>query len=449
VAAHNGGVMAVITSVRGWQALDSRGRPTTACRVELADGASGTALAPSGASAGSHEAIELRDGDRRYGGRGVARAVANINGVLADAVRGIDPSAGLAEVDAALRRVDPSPQLSQVGGNAVLAVSLAAWLATADSQDISLARLLDPVGPLLLPMPMVNVISGGAHAGKLIDVQDFLVVPVGATSFSQAIEWAGAVREAARELAIRRGHAQAVLVADEGGLGLALHSNRAALELLTDAIVHAGLRPGLDAGIAIDVAATEFYVDGRYVLASEGRSLSATDLVDEVASWCAEFAVLSVEDILAEDDWDGWSAANAELGGRIQLLGDDLFVTQTDRLRTGIDTDAANAVLVKVNQNGTVSGAADVVAMAHAAGIATVVSARSGETEDSWLVDLAVGWRAEQIKVGSTHRSERTSKWNRLLELEALEDTTFANPWGVSPAIGPSTDIATHHRGNQ
>lgn len=425
----------VITTVGAWEALDSRGRPTVAARVVLADGSQGMALVPSGASAGSHEAVELRDGGSRYGGRGVRAAVINVNTRLAPRVTGVGPG----EVDTVLAAYDPSPGFADTGANAVLAVSLAAARAAAAAAGVSLARHLAGDDPLLLPMPMVNVISGGAHAGAVIDVQDFLVIPVGAGSFAEAIEWAAAVREAATRLARERGHREAVLVADEGGLGIALDSNRAALDLLTDAIEAAGLSAGTQAAIAIDVAATQFHRGDRYRLACEDRELSAAELIAEIADWCATYPIVSVEDILAEDDWPAWQLATAELGDTIDLVGDDLFVTDPARLQRGIDAGVANSVLVKVNQNGLVSGAREVVDLARAAGYRTIVSARSGETEDTWLADLAVGWRAGQIKVGSTHRSERTAKWNRLLELEATEDTTFAGPWlGGQPRKGSS-----------
>jgi enolase len=419
--------VSTVVRVDGWEALDSRGRPTVAARVQLADGSEGSALVPSGASAGSHEALELRDGGDRYGGRGVRTAVANVNTIIAGAVCGLESS----EVDAALASVDRCPGFSTVGANAVLAVSLAAVRASASSNEQSLARYLagDDDRPLLLPMPMVNVLSGGAHAGAMIDVQDFLAVPVGASNFGEAVEWSVRVRECAQTLAQQRGHTQAVLVADEGGLGLALESNRAALGVLTDAIEAASLQPGSQVAIAIDIAASQLYRGGRYRLAREDRDLSADELITEIADWCDHYPIVSVEDILAEDDWAGWAKATAQLGDRIELVGDDLFVTSPERLARGVAEGVANSVLVKVNQNGLVSGARAVVDTARAAGYRTVVSARSGETEDSWLADLAVGWRAGQIKVGSTHRSERTAKWNRLLELEALERTTFAGPW--------------------
>lgn len=418
--------MTAVEKIQAWEALDSRGRPTVAARVVLDDGSEGIATVPSGASAGSHEAHELRDGGSRYAGRGVRTAVANITAVLAPRVVGIEP----AEVDAALAAADPSASFTTVGANAVLAVSLAVRRAAAAADGRSLARhLAGDDGPLLLPMPMVNILSGGAHAGGALDIQDFLAIPVGAASFAEAIEWSGAVRDTATRIALARGYGQAVLVADEGGLGLPLETNHAALELLTDAIEAAGYTPGEQVAIAIDVAATQFLRDGRYRFAREDRDLTSEQLVAEVGDWCDRFPIVSVEDVLAEDDWDGWRYATEVLGPRVELVGDDLFVTTPRLLGRGIGEGVANSVLVKVNQNGLVSGATDVIALARSAGYRTVVSARSGETEDSWLSDLSVGWRAGQIKVGSTHRSERTAKWNRLLELEACEDTVFAGPW--------------------
>jgi enolase len=418
-----------IRAVQGFEVLDSRGRPTVACRVELADGAVGVARVPSGASTGSHEARELRDGEARFTGLGVRRAVANLDGEIAPALAGLD-ARDQAQVDARLVDLDGQADLSRLGANAILAASVATALAAAASERVPLYRLLHD-GPPFLPLPMVNVLSGGAHAGGAVDFQDFLVVPVGAESFSQAIEWCAAVRRAAADVGV--GHPVA-LVADEGGLGLALESNRAALELLQRAAETAGLEPGSDVAFAVDLASTQLVEGGLYHLAGEGRTLTARELVDELAGWAEEFAIVSIEDPLAEDDWEGWAYASRLLGGRLQLLGDDLFVTDHERLARGVREGIANAVLVKPNQCGTLSRAAAVCAQAREAGYATVVSARSGETEDAWLADLAVGWRAGQLKVGSTTRSERTAKWNRLLELEALEPTaTFAGAAALAP----------------
>lgn len=417
-----------ISRVRAWEVLDSRGRPTVACRVDLAGGGHAVARVPSGASTGSHEAAELRDGGERYEGRGVRAAVAAVVEHLGPAVLGVS-AVDTNAVDGALIEVEQARGPGVIGANATLAVSLAALLAAAAAQDVPLARLLDPAGPLLLPMPMVNIVSGGAHAAGAIDIQDVLVIPEGATSFAEAIEWAVRVRTAATRLALQRGLLEASLVADEGGLGLRLESNVAALELVADGIEASGLVPGIDVTIAIDAAATEFFRGGDYELAREGRTLASAQMVELYADWVDRFPIRSIEDPLAEDDWAGWALATQALGARIDLVGDDLFVTQADRLARGIDEGCATSVLVKVNQNGYVSRAGDVLAGARDAGYRTVVSARSGETEDAWVADLATGWRAGQLKVGSTHRGERTAKWNRVLELEATEDTEFAHPW--------------------
>jgi enolase len=416
-----------IEGLLAWEALDSRGRPTVACAVRLAGGARGHAVVPSGASTGTHEALELRDGDeRRYGGRGVRRAVAHVNGDLAAVAVGLD-AADQPALDAALRAADGTPNLSRLGANATLAVSVAAALAAADAERAPLHARLDPAGEPLLPLPMVNVLSGGAHASGALDMQDFLVVPTGATSFAGAIEIAWSVRSHAERLARERG-LPVGLVADEGGLGLALPSHRAALELLVAAIERAGLVPGEQAAIAIDVAATQLAAGDGYRLAIEDRTLAARELVAELVRWCAEYPIVSLEDPVGDTDREGWELASAELTGRVQLVGDDLFATDADRLGEGIREGIANAVLVKPNQTGTLSGAAEVVCRAREAAYATVVSARSGDTEDAWLADLAVGWRAGQIKVGSLARSERTAKWNRLqrIQAEAGERARFA-----------------------
>lgn len=418
-------VLASITDVDAWEVLDSRGRPTVACEVRLRNGARGAAAVPSGASTGGHEAHESRDGDPgRYGGRGVRGAVARVRGEIRSAVVGLDAS-DQAGLDGALRKLDGTANLSRLGANAVLAVSVATALAAADSERVPLWRYAgaDP----LLPMPMVNIISGGAHAGGLIDVQDLLVVPLGAQSFAEALEWAVRVRAATADVAAEDGLPVA-LVADEGGIAGTFDSNRAALECLARGIERSGLTLGEHAAIAIDVAANQLLrPDGTYRLAVEGRALSAEEFVAELAAWCADFPIVSIEDLLGEDDWAGWTSATGTLSDR-QLLGDDLFATGHGRLERGIAMGVANAVLVKPNQTGTLTSARNVVARAEAAGYATVLSARSGETEDSWLADLAVGWRTGQIKVGSTTRSERTAKWNRLLRIEHElgDDAVFA-----------------------
>lgn len=414
-----------IASVYAWEALDSRGNPTVGCEVVLSDGASGSATVPSGASTGSYEAVELRDGGSRYAGKGVTIAVGNVAGPLARAVVGLD-AGDQRRVDAALREADGTDDLSRLGANAVLGVSLATAIAGANStrQPLHIA-VAEPGDVPLIPMPMINILSGGAHAGGALDIQDVLVVPVGAESFREALEWAWRVRRGTAEAAAARG-LPAHLVADEGGLGLWLGSNRAALELVAEGIDRCGLWAGEQAAIAVDVAANSFAEDDGYHLRTEERRLTTDGLVAELASWIADFPIVSLEDVLDEDDWDGWRRAGQRLAG-IQLLGDDLFVTNAARLRCGIDAKVANAVLVKPNQVGTLTDALDVVRAAQQAGYATVLSARSGDTEDNWLADLAVGWRTGQIKVGSTTRSERTAKWNRLLRIEAaLTPATFA-----------------------
>lgn len=410
-----------IRQVRAWEALDSRGRPTVACRVRLAGGGQGRAAAPSGASTGGHEAHELRDGGDRHGGWGVRAAVAAVTGELAAAVLGRD-AADRPAVDAAMEVADGSPLLGRLGANSILAVSLAVTLAAADATRRPLWQTLtqDPVP--LLPMPMVNVVSGGAHARGALDIQDVLVVPVAATSFAQALEWAVRVRAATAELLDARGGSSA-LVADEGGLAGALGSNEAALSLVTDGIARAGLDPGRQVALAVDVAANQLDDGGgRYRLRVDAEVLDTAQWLDVLTGWSQRYPIVSYEDVLAEDDWEGWRQATDRLGAGRQLVGDDLFATSSLRLARGVRSGTANAVLVKPNQAGTVTRAEKVVAQAHLAGYATVASARSGDTEDSWLADVAVGWRTGQVKVGSTMRSERTAKWNRLVEIESEAD---------------------------
>ena len=409
-------VALTVERVFAWEALDSRGVPTVACVVTLADGAEGVATVPSGASTGTHEAHERRDGGKRLGGRGVLAAVAAVNDQIAAALRGSD-ACEQETIDGILRELDGTDSLERLGANAVLAASVACAVAAAAGRRLPLWQALAPNDPPLLPLPMVNVLSGGAHAGGLVDLQDVLVVPVGATSFAEAIEWASRVRSATAAVLRQRGH-ETALVADEGGLAAPLGSNREAVKVVADGIERSGLVPGEQAAIAVDVAATQLLDNGRYKLACEGRTIAAEELVAELRSWCDVFPIVSLEDPLAEDDADGWRLAGQHLGA-LQLLGDDLFATSAPRLEKGIASGLANAVLAKPNQVGTLTDARQVVELARAAGYASVLSARSGETEDAWLADLAVGWRTGQIKVGSTTRSDRTAKWNRLLRIEA------------------------------
>ena len=417
-----------IESIRARQVLDSRGRPTVEVDVRLLDGSFGRASVPSGASTGRHEAHELRDGGSAWEGRGVRRAVANVGGRIAEAVTGLDALAQR-EVDARLADVDGSPKLDRLGANAVLGVSLAVCRAAAAHRRQPLyARIaeLAGTGAPTMPMPMVNILSGGLHAGRGMDVQDFLAVPAGARSMDEAIEVASRVRNAAERVMQRRG--LSTLLADEGGLSPGLATGREALRLLVESIEAAGLRPGADVAIAIDVAATALWdgMTGAYRLAREGRTASSGEMIDLVAQWVDEFPIVSIEDALAEDDWPGWQRLTERLGHRIRLVGDDLFTTHLDRLAQGVARKAANGVLVKLNQNGTLTGTLDVVAAARAAGYAPVISARSGETEDPFIADLAVGSAAGQIKIGSLRCGERLAKYNQLLRIEEESGAPFA-----------------------
>ncbi len=432
--------MPAIRKITAREILDSRGTPTVEADVELQGGAWGRGMAPSGASTGRHEALELRDGDpARYGGRGVLRAVANIREIIAPALAGREAvqqavpaqEAGQHAVDAVLIALDGTPNKGRLGANAILAVSLAVARASAAALNIPFYRYIARICPdhpePAMPLPMVNILSGGLHTGDdaALDVQDFLVAPIGARTCGQAIEWAAAVHRAMRALLAERGLA-ITGVADEGGFAPRLASNRAGLEMMVAAFERAGLRPGADAAIALDIASTHLYREGRYAFtleearegASGRRSLDSAEMVEMLAEWRALFPLVSIEDGLAEDDWEGWRALTARLGAGCQLVGDDLFTTHPERLARGIQLGAANAVLVKMNQIGTITETLAVIAQARAAGYRPVVSARSGETEDDSLADLAVGSGAGQIKIGSITRSERLAKYNRLIRIE-------------------------------
>ena len=426
-----------IAAVRAREVLDSRGVPTVEVDVTLADGARGRAIVPSGASTGRHEALEFRDGNpARYQGKGARHAARHVNEVLGPAVAGADAARQHA-VDALLLATDGTPNLRRLGGNAVLGVSLATAHAAAASFGLPLYRYLGGSQARELPMPMVNILSGGLHARGIVDFQDFLCIPLSAQSLSEALVMARNVYHAMGEILTARG--ASTLVADEGGLAPAVSSrepatggnesakggekiatgaNESAVQLLIQAIEEAGYRPGEDAAIGLDVAATHFYREGAYRLRAEGRALSSSEMVDLLTRWVADYPIISIEDGLAEDDWDGWRALTARVGGRAQLIGDDLFVTNTARLQEGITRDAANAVLVKVNQVGTLTAAVETLRLARAHGYLPVVSARSGETEDATIADLAVGTNAGQIKIGSITRSERLAKYNQLLRIE-------------------------------
>jgi enolase len=399
------------------EVLDSRGRPTVEAELVLTDGTRTMASVPAGASTGRHEAVERRDGDpRRYAGNGVLGAVQAVNDEIAALLRGRAPEQR--PIDEAMRDLDGTPDKSRLGANALLAVSLATARAAAAVAGVPLWRHLAGDGPVTLPMPMVNIISGGLHARRQLDFQDFLIIPIAAETFARALEIAATVHAATAELLAERG--LSTLLADEGGFGPRLASHVEALEIIDRAVGRAGLRPGTDVVYALDVAATHFQdpESGRYHLTSEGRDCDATGMSDLMAQLADTYPVASVEDPLGEDDWDAWTALTARLGGRVQLVGDDLFTTNMERLERGIRTRAANAVLVKMNQIGTVSETLDVVMRAKQAGLRIVPSARSGETEDPALADLAVGTASGQIKVGSIMRSERLAKYNQLLRIE-------------------------------
>jgi enolase len=404
-----------IETVHGRQILDSRGNPTVEVDVLLKSGASGRAAVPSGASTGEFEAVELRDGGEAWGGKGVSRAVGNVNGGLADAVRGMDP-ADQAALDRRMIELDGSPNKDRLGANAVLGVSLAAAKAAAAEAGLPLWRYLGGEAAHLLPTPMMNVLNGGAHADNKVDFQEFMVVPVGAATFSDAVRTGAEVFHALKRTLHDRGLSTAV--GDEGGFAPDLDSNEAALEALIAGIEAAGYRPGDDVAIALDPATSEIHRDGRYVLEHEGRSLSSVELSAYWADLCSRYPVVSIEDGLDEEDWDGWKLLTEQLGDRVQLVGDDLFVTNTERLRRGIDSGVANSILVKVNQIGTLTEALEAVRMAQEAGYTAVMSHRSGETEDTTIADLAVATGCGQIKTGAPSRSDRVSKYNQLLRIE-------------------------------
>ena len=407
--------MSEIVAVYGRGILDSRGNPTVEADVYLASGAMGRAAAPSGASTGAFEAHELRDGGERYGGKGVRKAVGYINEELAAAVLGFELN-DQRSFDAVLIETDGTPNKSRMGANGLLAVSLAASRALAEERGVPLYRSLGGAGAHTLPVPMMNILNGGAHADNTVDLQEFMVVPHGAESFSEALRWGAEIFHTLKS--VLRSRKLATSVGDEGGFAPNLPSNAAAAEVIIEAVEKAGYRPGEQVSLAIDAAASEFYKDGRYHLTGEGRDLSSDELVDFWADFCARFPVVSVEDGMDEEDWSGWKALTERLGSSVQLVGDDLFVTNPVRLQRGIDTQTANALLVKPNQIGTLSETIDAVRLAQFSHYATVISHRSGETSDTFIADLAVAMDAGQIKTGSLCRSDRMAKYNRLLRIE-------------------------------
>ena len=409
--------MTTIRSIHAREVLDSRGSPTVEVTVSLEDGAVGTAAVPSGASTGAHEAAELRDGDaERYGGKGVLKAVGNVNNRIALALTGLSPFDQEA-LDHRLLDLDGTPNKAGLGANALLGVSLALAHAAASSRGIPLYRYLASDGrPPTLPVPMFNILNGGQHAHNSTDIQEFMVVPAGVATFREALRCGSEVYQALKRLLQQRG--LSTNVGDEGGFAPSLLSNRDALQAVADAIEAAGYRPGVDCFLALDAAASEFYRDGLYVLEREDARLSSVEMVKQLASWADGYPILSIEDGLAEDDWEGWSTLTSRLGSRVQIVGDDVYTTSPERIQRGIDARSSNAVLVKLNQIGTLTETLSAVGMTQKAGWGVVISHRSGETEDTSIADLAVATAAGQIKSGAPARSERVAKYNRLLRIE-------------------------------
>jgi len=418
--------VSAIIDVIAREILDSRGNPTVEADVLLESGVLGRAAVPSGASTGSREAIELRDGDKaRYLGKGVLKAVEHVNTEICEAIIGLDVE-DQAFIDRTMIELDGTENKSRLGANALLAVSMACARAAAEQAGLPLYRYLGGAAPMALPVPMMNIINGGAHANNNIDMQEFMVIPVGAPSFREALRYGAEVFHALKKLL--DGLGMATTVGDEGGFAPNLESHEAALKLIVQAIEKAGLQPGIDVAIGVDCAASEFYKDGRYHLESEGLKLSSAELTDYLAAWCDKYPIISIEDGMAEGDWDGWKILTDRLGRRVQLVGDDLFVTNAKILKEGIDQDIANSILIKVNQIGTLSETFQAIEMAKQAGYTSVISHRSGETEDTTIADLAVATNARQIKTGSLSRSDRMAKYNQLLRIEEELGDTASYP---------------------
>jgi enolase len=408
--------MSAIVDVIAREILDSRGNPTIEADVVLESGISGRAAVPSGASTGTKEAVELRDGDpARYGGKGVTKAVENVNTEICEAIIGLDATEQ-AFIDKTMIELDDTPNKARLGANAILAVSCAVAKAAADESSLPLYRYLGGAGEMELPVPQMNVINGGAHANNKVDMQEFMLVPLGAPSFREALRYGSEVFHALKKIIDAKG--MPTTVGDEGGFAPDLPSNEAALELLVEAIKKAGYTPGTDIAIALDCAASEFWKDGKYVLASEGRTLTSQQLADMLAKWCDKYPIISIEDGMSEHDWDGWKHLTERLGKKVQIVGDDVFVTNTKILKEGIAKGVANSILVKINQIGTLTETFAAITMANRAGYTAVISHRSGETEDSMIADIAVGTNAGQIKTGSLSRSDRIAKYNQLLRIE-------------------------------
>ena len=408
--------MSAIVDIVGREILDSRGNPTVECDVLLESGVMGRAAVPSGASTGSREAIELRDGDKgRYLGKGVLNAVQNINTEISEAVLGLD-AAEQAFLDKTLIDLDGTDNKSRLGANAMLAVSMAVARAAAEESGLPLYRYFGGMGGVQLPVPMMNVINGGAHANNNLDLQELMIIPVGAPTFREAVRWGAEVFHALKKIIHDKGMSTAV--GDEGGFAPSVASHEAAIQLILEAIDKAGYRAGEQIALGLDCAASEFYKDGKYHLEGEGLTLSAEEWTNILATWVDKYPIISIEDGMAEGDWDGWKLLTQRLGDKVQLVGDDLFVTNTRILKEGIDKDIANSILIKINQIGTLTETFAAIEMAKRAGYTAVISHRSGETEDSTIADIAVGLNAGQIKTGSMSRSDRMAKYNQLLRIE-------------------------------
>lgn len=409
--------MPIIDSIHAREILDSRGNPTVEVEVGVVSGEVGVAAVPSGASTGAHEAVELRDGDKgRYGGKGVSKAVANVNGEIAGVLVGMD-ALDQTIIDRLMIELDGTPNKGRLGANAILGVSLAVARVAAECSGLPLYRYLGGPRAQTLPVPMMNILNGGKHAmGSSVDMQEFMVMPVGAPSYSEGLRWGTEVFHALKKLLHDMG--QNTNVGDEGGYAPSLPSNRDAVAIVTRAIEAAGYRPGEDLTIALDPASTEFFADGVYDLAGEGRKVPAAEMVDYYAEWCASFPITSIEDGLAEDDWETWQALTARVGDQVQLVGDDLYVTNVERLQRGIAEKSGNAILVKLNQIGTLTETMAAIDLAQRNGFGAVISHRSGETDDTFIADLAVATNAGQIKTGAPSRVDRVAKYNQLLRIE-------------------------------
>ncbi|GGO05045.1 phosphopyruvate hydratase [Saccharibacillus kuerlensis] len=408
--------MTIISDVYAREVLDSRGNPTVEVEVYLESGAIGRAIVPSGASTGVHEAVELRDGDKgRYLGKGVENAVKNVNETIAPEVIGMDALDQLG-IDKAMIALDGTPNKGKLGANAILAVSMAVARAAADALDLPLYVYLGGFNAKQLPVPMMNIVNGGEHADNNVDVQEFMVLPVGAPTFKEALRMGAEIFHNLKSVLSSKGLATAV--GDEGGFAPNFTSNEEALSTIIEAIEKAGYTPGKDVFLGMDVASTEFYKDGKYVLAGEGKSYTSAEFVDLLASWVDKYPIITIEDGCSEDDWEGWKLLTEKLGDKIQLVGDDLFVTNTERLGRGIEENIGNSILIKVNQIGTLTETFDAIEMAKRAGYTAVISHRSGESEDSTIADIAVATNAGQIKTGAPSRTDRVAKYNQLLRIE-------------------------------